>query len=135
MISSENRIVTQLLSTIYKDKNNPTILRVNVNNAVNILSNFGYNLPAAIFEKKLEELLNNKLVGAKITPAINYAMAQLILNLAEKVHIKEEDIINYLQTHNTKEYYGSLSKDQRQELINNLQDKLRPDVLEQIKKA
>lgn len=138
------------MSTIYKDKKDPTVIRVNVDNAVVVLSNFGYNLPSNVFEKKLEEALNKKLVGAKVSPGLTFAIAQLIIDLADKMHVKEEDILSYIQNRNSeedvkeiqnkilnwrKEYYGSMNKSDKQALIDALHDKLRPDVLEQIRRA
>jgi N-acetyl-anhydromuramyl-L-alanine amidase AmpD len=150
MINLQERIITQLMSTIYKDKQNHTVLRVNVDNAVTILSNFGYNLPSNVFEKKLEDALNKKLVGAKMNPGLHFAVAQLIVDLANKMHVKEEDIANYLSSKASeedvkdlqnqiinwrKEYYGSMDKSEKQALIDTLHNKLRPDVLEQIRRA
>ena len=150
MINLEQRIVTQLLSTIHKDKKNPSVIRVNIDNAVSILSSFGYNLPSNVFEKKLEELLNSKLVGAKITPGLTFSIAQLIIDIANKMHIKDEDLAAFLAKQNQeqdpkeiqeqiikwrKEYYGSLDKGDKQALIQNLENKLRPEVIDQIRRA
>jgi hypothetical protein len=150
MIGVQERIINQLMSTIYRDKTNSTVVRVNIDNAVVVLSNFGYNLPSNIFEKKLEEALNKKLIGAKITQGLNYAIAQFIIDIANKMHVKDEDILSYIQNHNTeedvkdlqnrilnwrKEYYGSMDKKEKQALIDALHDKLRPDVLDQIRRA
>jgi len=151
MIGLKDRIVTQLMSTIYRDKKNATVIRVNVDNAVNVLSNFGYNLPSNVFEKKLEEALNKKLVGASINPGLNFAICQLIIDLADKMHVSEDQIIKHIASSTSteedvkelqnriinwrKEYYGSMDKNEKQALVDSLQDKLRPDVIEQIKRA
>lgn len=151
MIDIKNKVVTQLLSTIYIDKKDASVMRVNLDNAVNILSNFGYNLPSNLFESKLEEVLNRKLSGhAKVSPGLKYAIADMIIALADKMHVDEAQIVKYISEHNTeedvkelhskvknwrKEYYGSMDKAEKQALIDNLQNKLRPDVLDEIKRA
>lgn len=150
MITLKERIINRLISTIYADKKDPTVIRVDIDNAVNILSNFGYLLPSGVFETKLEHLLNSKLTGANVTPGLKYAMADLIVTLADKMHIEEDKIVKYIMEHNTeedvkelqskiknwrKEYYGSLSKSEKQALLDALQDKLRPDVLDDIRRA
>lgn len=150
MIPERNKLVTQLLSTVYKDKTNATILRVNIDNAVHILTSFGFNLPSKKFESKLEEVLNKKLVGANITAGINYAIVELIITLAEKMHISEAQIVKYLSEHTSeedvkkiqqdikewrKQYYGSMDKAEKQALLDALSDKIRPDVLDEIRRA
>lgn len=150
MIPEKNKLVTQLLSTIYKDKKDPSIIRVNIHNAAHILTNFKYNLPSKVFEAKLEELLNKKLVGANITNGLNYAIADLIISLADKMHVSDEQIAKYLSEHNSeedvkkihddikkwrKQYYGSMDKADKQALIDALSDKIRPDVLDEIRRA
>jgi len=150
MINLEERIVTQLLSTIYKDKKDPTVLRVNVDKVVSVLDSFGYNLPSNVFEKKLEEMLNAKLVGAKMSPGLTFSIAQMIVDIANKMHIKDEDIAAFLAKQNQeqdpreiqekiikwrKEYYGSLDKGEKQALIQSLENKLRPEVIDQIRRA
>lgn len=150
MIPQRNKLVTQLLSTVYKDKKDPSIMRVNVDNAFHVLTSFGYNLPSKIFESKLEEVLNKKLVGANITTGLTYAISELIITLAEKMHVSDEQISKYL-SENTKvedvkkiqediknwrkQYYGSMDKNDKQALIDALADKLRPDVLDEIRRA
>lgn len=151
MIDIKNRIVTQLLSTIHIDKKDVSVMRVNLDNAVNILSNFGYNLPSKLYEAKLEEILNKKLSGnAKVSPGLKYAIAEMIVALADKMHVDEAQIVKYITEHNTdedvkaiqdkiknwrKEYYGSMDNGEKQALLEALHDKLRPDVLEEIKRS
>lgn len=111
---------------------------------------FGYNIPTFKFEKKLEELLNAKLKGATINPGLSSIVVNLMIDLAEKMHISEEAIASYITEHNTeqdvkelqskivnwrKEYYGSMDKSDKQALLNAIEGKLRPDVIEQIRKA
>tara|TARA_R110002074_G_scaffold402324_1_gene607012 strand:+ start:47760 stop:48215 length:456 start_codon:yes stop_codon:yes gene_type:complete len=151
MIDIKNRIVTQLLATIHIDKKDPSVMRVDMNNAVNILSNHGYNLPSKIYETKLEEVLNKKLTGhAKVSAGLKYSIAEMIVVLAEKMHVDEAQIVKYITEHNTEEdaaelatkikdwraeYYGSMDKAEKQALVDTLSEKLRPDVLEQIRRA
>lgn len=151
MIDIKNRIVTQLLSTIHIDKKDPSVMRVDINNAVNILSNHGYNLPSNLYEDKLEEILNRKLTGhAKVSDGLKYGIADMIVALADKMHVDEAQIVKYITDHNTeedvkelqdkiknwrKEYYGSMDKTEKQALIDTLSEKLRPDVLDEIRRA
>ena len=150
MISQENKIVTQLLATVYRDKQDGTVIRINLDNAVNILTGHGYNLPRQVFEAKLEQLVSKKMVGAKIDQSTNFAVVQLMLKLADTLHIDERDIMKYVTEHNSeedvkeiqdkikawrKEYYGSMQKSEKDALLNALHDKLRPDVLDQINRA
>jgi hypothetical protein len=151
MINDTNRIVTQLLSTIHIDKKDPSVMRVDIDNAVNILSNFGYNLPSQLYEANLEKVLNKKLTGhAKVSPGLKYGIADMIVALANKMHVDEAQITKYLSEHNTeedakelatkiknwrKEYYGSMDKAEKQALIDNLGEKLRADVLDEIRRA
>lgn len=150
MISNRNRLINQLLKSVYKDKKDPTLIRVDIDNTIKILSMFGYNIPTFKFEKKLEELLNAKLKGATINPGLSSIVVNLMIDLAEKMHISEEAIASYITEHNTeqdvkelqskivnwrKEYYGSMDKSDKQALLNAIEGKLRPDVIEQIRKA
>jgi hypothetical protein len=150
MIELENKIITQLLSAIYRDKTDSSVVRVNTDSVIKILSNFGYNLPTKIFEAKLEEMLNKKLVGANISVGTNFAISRLMLDLANKMNVSMEDITRYLtanpQEQDAKEtqekikqwrkqYYGSMDKQAKQKLIDSLGDKLRPEVLDQIRGA
>lgn len=148
MISDKERLTTQLLSCVYKDPKDSSVLRINFDNLLHTLAAFNYNLPNSKFEKALEELLNKKMYGARITPGLRYALVQLTIELADMMHVTDEQIINYYSNQvpmpeidpNTvknwrKEYYGSMDKHEKQALIESMQGKLRPDVIEEIKKA
>ena len=115
------------------------------------MSSFGYNLPGTHYESKLEDMLNKKLTGkVKVSQGLKYAISEMVLALADKMHVDESQIIKYISEHNTeedvqalyskiknwrKEYYGSMDKSEKQALIDALHDKLRPDVLDEIKRA
>jgi hypothetical protein len=136
MISNREKLVNQLLSTVYVDKTDPTVIKVDIHNTFHILTSFGITVPGKAFEAKLEELLNKKLVGANITSAVNYAVVELIINLAERMRVSDE--VKKLQKAIKdwrKEYYGSLPKEEKQAIIESMGNMLRPDVLDQIKKA
>jgi hypothetical protein len=151
MIDQKTRIVNQLLSTIHVDKKDPSVIRLDMNNAASILSKAGYNLPAQQFESNLDELLSKRLIGkAKVTGGIKYSVAEMILALAIKMHIDEATIIKYItenqseedvmEMHNKvaewrKDYYGNMEKTEKEALLESLHDKLRPDVLDQIRKS
>ncbi len=150
MISNENKLVTKLLATVYRDKSDATVIRINLDNAVTILTSHGFNLPKQAFEAKLEELVSKKMVGAKLDSSTNYSIVQLIIKLANALHIDERDIIKYINNNTSdedvkdiqesikkwrKEYYGNMQVSEKEALINALHDKLRPEVLDQIKRA
>jgi len=150
MISSKNRLVNQLLRYIYRDKKDVTMLRVDIDNVTRILEVHGYNIPRNKFEVNVEKLLNTKLVGAKINPGTSAIIADLIIDLADKMHISDEALANYFITHNTeqdavetqnkikewrKEYYGSMDKTKKQALLESLEGKINNNVLDQIRRA
>jgi len=150
MIDIKNRIVTQLLSIIHMDKKDPTAVRIDIASVVRILNTFGYNLPQ-LYEKKLEEILNTKMAGkAPISPGLKYNISELIIEVADRMHVDEAQITKYISEHETEEdvrdlqkkikewrkkYYGSMDKSDKQALIDSLHDKLRPDVLDEINRA
>lgn len=148
MISNKERLITQLLSCVYVDSKNPSVLRINFDNLLHTLGVFGYNLPNSKFEKALEELLNKKMYGAKISQGLKYALVNVTIDLADMMHVTDEQIINFYETQAPpaeidptavknwrKEYYGSMNKDEKQALVEAMQGKLRPEVIEEIKKA
>lgn len=151
MISKEERIINQLLGCIYKDIKDKSVIRVNLENVANILSTNGYLLPKNEFEKGLEDLLNKHIVGKMIVgPGTQYTIAKAIIELANIMHIDESKLMKHILENNTpedavamqkridewrKDYYGSMSSKQRESLASNLEGRLRPDVLEKIRRA
>ena len=132
------------------DKKDPTAVRIDIASVVRILNTFGYNLPQ-LYEKKLEEILNTKMAGkAPISPGLKYNISELIIEVADRMHVDEAQITKYISEHETEEdvrdlqkkikewrkkYYGSMDKSDKQALIDSLHDKLRPDVLDEINRA
>ena len=150
MISKQETVINQLMGTITKDKKEQGVIRINISGVAKILFNHGYNLPGDTFEKGVEEVLNKKAVGAAVTPGLMYSIAKVILEIADRLHITEKEMIAYLSTNNKeespndmrekiiqwrKEYYGAMDKGQKKELIEQLQNKLRPEVIYQIRDA
>lgn len=148
MISDKDRLITQLLSCVYSDSKDPSVLRINFDNLLHTLSMFGYNLPNTKFGKALEELLNKKMYGAKISQGLKYALVKVTIDLADMMHVTDEQIINYYENQAPmaeidpttvknwrKEYYGNMDKNEKNALVESMQGKLRPDVIEEIKKA
>lgn len=137
------------MGCVSKDKNSESTIRLNYTGMFKILSDFNFNLPHEKFEKVLQDVLNAKIVGQPITPGLKYVIATTVAELAEKIHVKTEDIIAYLAAQPEesleefnkrlknwrKEYYGSMDKSSKQELLSSLDGKLRDDVLDQIRKA
>jgi len=151
MISREERIINLLLGCIYKDAKDKSVIRVHLENVVNVLSNNGYLLPKKEFEAGLEEIFNKYIVGKMtVNPGTQYTIAKAIVELANIVHIDEQKMMRHILENNTpedalamqkridewrKQYYGSMPKNQRETLATSLEGRLRPDVLEKIRKA
>lgn len=151
MIDQKTRIVNQLLSTIHVDRKDPSVIRIDMNNTASILSKAGYTLPAQQFESNLEELLSKRLIGkVKVAGGLKYSVAEMILALANKMHIDDATILKYIaenkseedimEMHNKvaewrKDYYGNMEKTEKDALLENLHDRLRPDVLDQIRRS
>lgn len=148
MISERERLITHLLACVTIDPKDRTVLRINFDNMLHTLSLFEYNLPNSKFAKALEDLLNKKMYGARITPGLKYALVELTIDLANLMHITDEQIIEYYANKAPvpeidpakvkdwrKQYYGNMDKHEKQALIESMSGKLRPDVIEEIKKA
>lgn len=148
MITDKDRLTNQLLACIYPDSKDKSVLRVNFDNILKIFASFSYNLPSTKFGDALEKLLNGKMYGAKITPGLKVSMAELIIQLANMMHVSDEQIINYYKDNEfhkeisqeavnnwRKEYYGKMSQSDKEALLEAMQGKLRPQVIEEIKKA
>lgn len=151
MISRKDRLVNKLMGAVSttKDTSEKYAIHVDFDNVMHILSSEGYNLANQFFENLLGKVLNERLGGTAVTTSTRYNVALILLQLAEKLHIPEEEIVKYLQAQPEqdprevqeivkkwrKRYYGSMSKQEREKLVNMMQDKLRPDILEQIRTA
>lgn len=101
MIPKAERIINQLLGTVYTDKKDPTVFRISMDNALKILSNNDYVLPNRQYEMQLENLLNKKLVGTEVQAHTRYSIARGMLALADEMAVSKEDVLSY----------SSLSKD------------------------
>lgn len=151
MIGKEDRMINQLLGCVYKDKRDQTIVRINMDKVASILADNGYNLPAMQFEKKVQEVLDAKVVGKQpVSKSTPYTVALVIKQIADQYHIDERLIVKYITEHNTeqdvkeiqqkiddwrKRYYGSLPKHEKEALLETLHEKMRPDVLDKIMRA
>lgn len=151
MISKEERIINLLLGCIYKDAKDKSVIRVHLENVVNILSNNGYLLPKKEFEQGLEDIFNKHIVGKmSVTSGTQYTIAKAIIELANIIHIDEQKLMRHILENNTPEdaiamqkridewrktYYGNMPRKERETLTSNLEGRLRPDVLEKIRKA
>jgi len=151
MIDKEDRMINQLLGCVYKDKRDQTIIRINMDKVASILTDYGYNLPAMQFEKKIQEVLDIKVVGKQqVSKSTPYTIALVIKQIADQYHIDERLIIKYITEHNTeqdvkeiqqkidnwrKQYYGSLPKNEKEALLETLHEKMRPDVIDKIMRA
>lgn len=151
MISKEEKIINKLLGYIYKDKKDTSVIRIDIDNVVKVLSDSGYILMRSDFEKNLDTLLNKHVVGKlSVGPSTAYTICKAIMELANKLHIDQRRLLDIVLNSNTeedaialqkrinqwrKEYYGSLSGKDKEQLLKSLEGRLRPDVLEQIRRS
>lgn len=150
MISNYDRVITQLLPAIYTNKSEPTVMRFNIDKILHVLGTEKYNLSNRYFEDKLVEMATIRFQGKSFTHGLRYAAAVAILNLADKMHVSDQAIVKYLSEHQSeqdakeiqekievwrKNFYGSLPRDQKQAILEQMSEKLRPEVLEQIRRA
>lgn len=151
MISKEEKIINKLLVYIYKDKKDTSVIRIDIDNVVKVLSDNGYILMRSDFEKNLDSLLNKHVVGKlAVGPGTAYTICKAIMELANKLHIDQRRLLDIVLNSNTeedaialqkriaqwrKEYYGSLSGKDKEQLLKSLEGRLRPDVLEQIRRS
>jgi hypothetical protein len=149
MISKESRLVNQLMSTIYKEKRDPTAFRIDFDRVVHILSESDILVISQQYSDKLEKVLNKKIVGhAPVQYSTIHAIAKLMYDLAIKMRVDESEIFIHTLMKDAESsqaitqeavdewrraYYGKMSKQERMALADRLQDKLRPDVLDKIR--
>ncbi len=151
MIPLEEKIINKLLVYIYKDKKDTSIIRIDIDNVVKVLSDSGYILLRSDFEKNLDIVLNKHIVGKlAVGPGTAYTICKAIIELANKLHIDQRKLLDMVLNNNTeedavalqkridewrKEYYGSLPRDHKEQLLKSLEGRLRPDVLEKIRRS
>jgi len=147
MITDKERLTTLLLACVYQDHKDKTVIKINIDTVLQLFATYSYNLPNQKFANAVESLLNAKFYNVRISSGIKYAIVDAMMSLAAKMHVPTEKLIEYYQNHEIKEvdpttvknwrkeYYGSMDKHEKQALIEAMQGKLRPEVIEEIKKA
>lgn len=99
MITTKEKIVNQLLGTIYNDLKDKTVLHVNMDNVLSILIANDLIIPKKQFEMHAEALLTKKLVGVPLGHITKYAMAELLYTLALELALSKEELIKYTIKH------------------------------------
>lgn len=96
MISKKEKVVNSILGTVYVSSSDPSVVRINFDALIRSLEEYGYILPRAIFEDKLESILNAKLPEG--TPTDNsgrWIIAVAIYNVAEQMTTTKEALRAY----------------------------------------
>lgn len=101
MITTKEKIINQLLGTVYTDNNNKSIYHVNMDNVLTILIKSGLIIPKKQYEVTLETLLNKRVVGAVGGTVAKHAMAEMMYNLAIEMALSKEEIIKYQMNQKT----------------------------------
>lgn len=95
MIPKKERLINQLLATIYISKENQTEYRIQFDNVLKILTANDYVIINRQYEDMVEDILNKKLVGMPIHQATKYAIACILLDVAERMSVSKEAIAKY----------------------------------------
>jgi len=95
MIPKRERLINQLLTTIYTKKDNPTEYRIQFDNVLKILTSNDYVLINRQYEDMAEDILNKKLVGIPVHPSTKFAIASILLDVADRMSVSKEDILKY----------------------------------------
>ena len=96
MISQKDRILNQLLGTIYTDKKDNTVFRIQLDNALKIFIEHNLIIPIKQYEATLENLLNAKLPGkTQVTQGTKFMIAQAMYKLATEMSVSKDDITKY----------------------------------------
>lgn len=91
----KNSIVVKLLSCIYNDKANPSILRINTYSMFVVLIDTGdFVLDREKFEERLANAMNRHLPkGLPVDIKGRYVVATAIYNLAKLMHIPKDKLV------------------------------------------
>lgn len=92
MIPQNERLINQMLTAIYIDKNNPTEYRISFDNVLKILISNNYILPNRQYETVVEDILNKKLVGMPVHHATKFAIAKILIDVADQMSVTKEDL-------------------------------------------
>lgn len=94
MIKTYDRLVNQLLATIYIDKNDNSVIHVSYIDVLKIFEKFDIVVPAKAFENTLNKVFEERLVGKiEATEVSKYAIAQAMLNTALTLAISKEELL------------------------------------------
>lgn len=89
MIPPREQVINQILGCIYKEG---TEYRLAFDNILKALVSNNYVVPNKQFEELVEVILNKKLVGMPMGQATKYAIASIIVDVADQVTIDKTDI-------------------------------------------
>ncbi len=150
VISQKERIINQLMGVIYKDKVDPTVIRVNLVSAIKIFTNHNILLSEQTYETHLADALATHITGkASVDNYTLYAIASIMYDLANLLKIDitklnaanpnnpfssgSPEEIKKLIAQWRSDYYGKLSKEERDALVESLEGKMHSDILDKIR--
>ena len=151
MVSYRARLENRLLAAVTLDPKDRTVIRIDFNRAVKELDDFGLPVPDKPFEKKLVQLLNKWVVNKSPSDAATpYKVVNIMIRLAEEMAIDEYKLNQYIvDTVDAQEkqniaqaieewrsdYYGKMTPEQKNSLLNKLQGKVSDELLDKITKS
>lgn len=94
MINKQDKIINQLLTTIYIDKKDPSVLRINFDNALAIFQKYEIWIPTKAYEETLNHVITERLVGKiQANDVAKWAIAQAMLNTALLLSMSKEELL------------------------------------------
>jgi hypothetical protein len=94
MINTLDRLVNQLLAVIYIDKNDPSVVRIAFDKALQIFANYEIIIPPKTFEATFTKVVEERLVGKiQANDVAKWAIAQAMTNTAVSLAISKEELL------------------------------------------
>lgn len=141
------------MGAVYKDKEDQSLIRIDITKAIDILEKYDILVPVHIYEQTLSHLLSQHIVGkVPADKATSYAIAGIMFDVSTKVKVDRQkleeaaisssinkfDSLDIAELQKTidgwrKEFYGSLPEDKRNALVNSLEGNMNPEKLNKIK--
>lgn len=155
MITKKEKLVNQLMTCIFRSKDDHSVIRIDFFNVLKLLDNNELVVPPKQFEDSLSQLLKSHIEGKALAdkPTV-YAIACIIYDLAITLNIDDNKLINFMTTAENsglvgktpeqleqiiddwrKEYYGSMSNSDKKHLIESLEGRAHPRLLDKIRRT
>lgn len=94
MITKLDRLLNQLISTVYIDKNDPSIIRIQFDRALQIFYNADIIVPPKAFENTFKKVVEERLVAKiRANDVAKFAIAQAMMNTAFSLMLSKEELI------------------------------------------